>query len=177
MTKKVYVTGHSLGGAMASIGAYILSQSNHIPIEQVVSLASPKPGDPAFQAAYQTVITNQLRFENYEDIVPLLPPEPSFIKTVVAIVELIPRIGKELANLFKEAENWDYVPVGQQQFIESDKHTIISNEPLSSQTWDVVKEIGEDILRLNFSSFLNAHTISKGFGYYSALAPSAAATA
>jgi len=177
MTKKVYVTGHSLGGAMASIGAYILSQSNHIPIEQVVSLASPKPGDPAFQAAYQTVITNQLRFENYEDIVPLLPPEPSFIKTVVAIVELIPRIGQELANLFKEAENWDYVPVGQQQFIESDKHTIISNEPLSSQTWDVVKEIGEDILRLNFSSFLNAHTISKGFGYYSALAPSAAATA
>ena len=174
-TKKVYVTGHSLGGAMATIGAYILSQSYHVPIEQVVTFASPKAGDPAFQTGYQAVFHNHLRFENYEDIVPLLPPEAAYIKTLAAVAQLIPDVGKELSDLFKEAEGWDYVAVGLQQFIEEDKHTIISNEPEWSQTLAIVKEIGEDIWNLNFSSFLAAHTVATGGGYYTAVAPVLAA--
>ena len=50
-TKPVYVTGHSLGGAMASIGACIMQAAPYdIEIAQVVTFASPKPGDGAFQA-------------------------------------------------------------------------------------------------------------------------------
>ena len=45
-TKPVYVTGHSLGGARASIGAWIMqAQPYDISIAQVVTFASPKPGD------------------------------------------------------------------------------------------------------------------------------------
>jgi pimeloyl-ACP methyl ester carboxylesterase len=173
----IFVTGHSLGGAMASIAAYILSQTYHLPIKQVVTFASPKPGNAGFQTGYQAVIPNQVRYENYQDIVPLLPPATLFIDLVVALLALIPDVGQDLANLFKSAENWNYVAVGSELFIEADKQTITPDEPIESQVWDVVKEFGEDIWDENFSSFAAAHTISPGGGYYNALSASSAAAA
>jgi len=166
--KKVLVTGHSLGGATASIGAYILSQSYHFPIQQVVTFASPRPGDAGFRTGYQAVIPNQVRYENYQDIVPLVPPSDAFIQLAAGVLKLIPD-GQKLANLFNSAAGWNYVPVGAQQFIEADKHTIISNESVAAQTWDVVKELGEDIWDRDFTSFLAAHTINPGGGYYRAI--------
>jgi len=177
LTNPVLVTGHSLGGAMASIGAYILSQTYKIPISQVVTFASPKPGDAGFQAGYQSVIKGQIRYENFQDVVPLVPPSNSFIDLAVAILSRIPDIGPDLAKLFKSAEGWNYVPVGSELFIESDQQTIINNESIDSQVWDVVKEFGEDLLRLDFSSFGAAHTLHPGFGYYRALSSTAAASA
>ncbi len=172
-SKGILVTGHSLGGAMASIGAYILSQTYHLPIQQVVTFASPRPGDVAFRTGYQAVINNQVRYENFDDIVPLLPPSVPFIGAVAAALALFPEIGKDLAALFKSAEDWNYVPVGSELFIESDRHTIISNESEASQTWDVVVEIGEDFRRLDFSSFVAAHVLDKEDGYYQALSAAA----
>jgi len=176
-TTPIYVVGHSLGGAMASIGAYLLSQVYHFKIQQVVTFASPKPGNAGFQAGYEAVIGNQVRYENYEDIVPLLPPADSFTQLIVALCDLIPDVGKDLADLFKSAEGWDYVPVGTGLFIEEDQHTIISNEPIESQVWDVVKEFGEDLWDEDFSSFAAAHKIAPSGGYYRALAASTAAAA
>ncbi|HYL74155.1 MAG TPA: lipase family protein [Bryobacteraceae bacterium] len=173
--KKILVTGHSLGGALASIGAYILSQTYHLPISQVVTFASPKPGDPAFRTGYEGVINNQVRYENYDDVVPLLPPEALFIAPADGVLSLIPKAGKDLVDLFHRADGWNYVPVGSELFIEMDKHTIISNEQLGAQIWDVVKEFGEDTWERDFSSFVAAHTISPGGGYYRALSAMAAA--
>lgn len=173
----VLVTGHSLGGAMASIGAYILNKTYNIPIRQVVTFASPKPGDPAFQTGYQSVISNQIRYENFQDVVPLLPPSQGFIDVVVAVLAMIPDVGQKLANLFKSAEGWNYVPVGSELFIESNQQTIISNESTVAQTWDVVKEFGEDLIHADFSSFAAAHTIHPGYAYYRALSAAAAAAA
>ena len=175
--KKILVTGHSLGGAMASIGAYILSQTYRLPIQQVVTFASPRPGDTGFRTGYQNVISNQVRYENYDDLVPLVPPSATFIDAAVGVLSLIPDAGTDLANLFKRAEGWNYVPVGSELFIEADKHTIISNEPIGSQTWDVVREFGEDLADGDFSSFAAAHTISPGGGYYRALSSTAMAAA
>ncbi|HMD48127.1 MAG TPA: lipase family protein [Bryobacteraceae bacterium] len=174
--KKVLVTGHSLGGAMAPIGAYILSQSYHFPIQQVVTFAAPRPGDVGFQAGYQSVIANHVRYENYQDIVPLVPPSDSLIQLATGVLRLVPE-GQKLANLFQSADGWNYVPVGTQQFIEADMHTIISNEPVEAQTWDVVRELGEDIWDRDFSSFLAAHTINPGGGYYRAVSTMSAAAA
>jgi pimeloyl-ACP methyl ester carboxylesterase len=175
--KPVYVTGHSLGGAMASIGAYILNQTYKIPIQQVVTFASPRPGDPDFKAGYEAVINNQIRYENFQDIVPLLPPSASFIAPVVSAAKLIPDIGPKIAAVFNKAQDWNYVAVGSELFIESDQHTIIDNESAASQVAAVVKEFGEDLLRRNFSSFVNAHVLDTGDGYYRALSSAAAATA
>src|SRR5204862_3032034 len=50
----VYVTGHSKGGGVASLLAYILSQNMNIPVQPLVTFASPKPGDAGFQSGFQS---------------------------------------------------------------------------------------------------------------------------
>jgi pimeloyl-ACP methyl ester carboxylesterase len=168
--KRVYVTGHSLGGAMAAIGAWILqAQPYGISIAQVVSFASPKPGDGAFQAAYQKLFANHVRCENYDDLVPLLPPADAFIKMVAEI----PVIGE----LFKQAENWDYQPVGTLSYIESatDDYRVTPDYPLlmDERLGEVAFELGKDIYDEDFSSFGDAHSCLCGFGYMSGTCPSA----
>ncbi len=166
----VYVTGHSKGGAMASISAYVLSQSYQVPIQQVVTFASPKPGDGDFQTGYESVIGNQVRYENYGDIVPLLPPSDTFIALMVALLALIPDVGQDLANLFKSAEGWDYQAVGSEEFI-TENFDVISNESWAAQTLAVFLELGEDLLELNFSSLGDAHSLQCGYGYMSGTCP------
>jgi Lipase (class 3) len=165
-TKQVYVTGHSKGGAMASIAACLMHASQ-IPIARVVTFASPKPGDSAFQAGYEQVIGNQLRYENYDDVVPLLPPSDDFIKLLADL----PEIGK----LFKKAENWDYQPVGTLAYIESARHDyrVIGDDALlmAERLWHVASELAEDLRHDDFSSFAAAHSLACGHGYMSGACP------
>jgi Lipase (class 3) len=162
----VYVTGHSKGGAISSIAAYLMHASG-IPIAQVVTFASPKPGDGAFKAGYEQVIGNQLRYENYDDVVPLLPPADDFLKLLADL----PEIGK----LFKGAENWDYQPVGTLAYIESPKraYRVIGDEPLlmTERLCGVAGELTEDLRHDEFSSFADAHTLACSYGYMSGTCP------
>lgn len=175
-TNPVYVTGHSKGGGVASILAYILSQNMGIPnVQPLVTFASPKPGDPVFQAGFQSVLS-QTRFENYDDIVPLLPPSTSFISLVVSVLKLIPYIGQDLAKLFEEAENWNYVPVGSQEFITS-SFQVVPNYSVEMQTLDVVWEFGSDVYHKDFTSFEAAHSLAPGGGYNSGVKPAQAVEA
>jgi hypothetical protein len=164
--KRVYVTGHSKGGAMAPLAAYLMHASR-IPIAQVVTFASPKPGDSAFQAGYRQVIGNQLRYENYDDVVPLLPPDDAFIELLADL----PEIGK----LFKGAESWDYQPVGTLAYIEAARHDyrVIGDTPLlmAERLWHVAGELAEDLRHDDFSSFADAHTLACGHGYLSGTCP------
>ena len=172
----VYVTGHSKGGGVASILAYILSQNMGIPnVQPLVTFASPKPGDTAFQAGFQSVLS-QTRFENYDDIVPLLPPSASFISLVVSVLKLIPYVGQELAELFEKAQSWNYAAVGSQEFVNS-SFQLVPNYPVELQTMDVVWEFGKDLYNENFASFAAAHSLAPGSGYNNALAPSTTAAA
>jgi Lipase (class 3) len=165
-TKPVYVTGHSLGGAMASIGAWIMqAQPYAIKIAQVVTFASPKPGDGAFKTAYEKVFTNHVRYENYDDLVPLLPPADDFIKAVAEI----PVIGE----LFKQAEDWDYQPVGTLSYIESaaNDYRVVPDCSMAERLGDIAFELAKDIYDEDFSSFGNAHSCRCGFGYMSGTCP------
>lgn len=163
----VFVTGHSKGGAMASIGAYILSQNLGVPhVQPLVTFASARPGDVGFKAGFQNVLS-QARYENFNDIVPLLPPSIDFIEPMVSHPEiLITDAGRRLAHLLKSAEDWSYVPVGTMLFITS-TFQVISNEDVNQQTLDVVAEFVEDLLQRNFSSFARAHSLLPGDGYNS----------
>jgi pimeloyl-ACP methyl ester carboxylesterase len=166
--RQVYVTGHSLGGAMAAIGACILQAAPYdVSIAQVVTFASPKPGDGAFQAAYQKIFTNHARYENYDDLVPLLPPADDFIELVAEI----PLIG----DLFKQAENWDYQPVGTLSYIESaaDDYQVIpdSSVLMDERLAEVAFELGKDIYEEDFTSFGEAHSCACGQGYMGGTCP------
>jgi hypothetical protein len=136
-------------------------------VQPLVTFASPKPGAINFMGGFETVLS-QTRYENYNDIVPLLPPTTEFIDLVVAVVNLIPYVGQKLAALFKSAENWDYVPVGSMEFVTS-THQVISNETVEAQIWDVTKEFGEDLWTEDFSSFGVAHSLLPGNGYNSGI--------
>ena len=167
----VYVTGHSKGGALASLCAYLLSQAG-IRVRQVVTFASPKTGDSGFQAGYQQVIRNQIRYENYGDLVPLVPPEDEFITLLAAIVQRIPEIGPRLAALIREAANWDYQPVGAEWFIESreNKFKVILDESAIFQVLDFIVNLGKH-LDAPLTTLGNAHSLHCNLGYMSGTCP------
>jgi len=168
----VYITGHSKGGGMAPIAAYLMQQGSGIPIKQVVTFAAPKSGDGGFQIGYQSVFKNHIRYENYGDLVPLLPPADGFISLLAKAVSFIPDIGSDLSKLISEAAGWDYVPIGAELFIESaaNHYQINTNEMALEQvfdfTWNLAQNIG------NWETALgNAHAIGCGYGYMSANCP------
>jgi hypothetical protein len=168
--KRVYVTGHSLGGAMASIGAYIMQAAPYdIRIEQVVTFASPKPGDGAFQTAYQRIFPTQIRYENFGDLVPMLPPTDELIRAVADI----PLMG----DLLRQAENWDYQPVGALRYIESakDGYKVIPDHPLlmAERLLEIATELAKDVVDENFASFGDAHSSRCGHGYMGGTCPAA----
>src|SRR5262249_49759647 len=69
--KKVFVTGHSLGGALATLCALRLQKDGHgSPV--VYTFASPRVGNDKFQAAFR--LTHR-RWVNQNDLVTQLPPE------------------------------------------------------------------------------------------------------
>jgi hypothetical protein len=165
-TKQVYVTGHSKGGAMASIAAYLM-RASQIPIAQVVTFASPKPGDGAFKAGYEQAIPNQLRYENFDDVVPLMPPSDDFIELLADL--------PEIGELLRKAENWDYQPVGTLAYIEAPKrdYRVIGDEPLlmAERMWQLASELAENLRHDEFSSFADAHTLACGYGYIGGTCP------
>jgi hypothetical protein len=69
--KKVFVTGHSLGGALATLCAVRLQKDKYgSPV--VYTFASPRVGNDKFQAAFR--LTHR-RWVNQNDLVTQLPPE------------------------------------------------------------------------------------------------------
>ena len=163
----VFVTGHSKGGTMASIGAYILSQNLDVPnVQRVITFASARPGDAGFRNGFEQVL-GQTRYENFNDIVPLLPPSIDFIEPLSRHPEiLITHTGRRLVHLLESAKDWNYVPVGTMLFITS-TFQVISNESVAHQTLNIVAEFVEDSLQRNFSSFARAHSLLPGNGYNS----------
>jgi GTP-binding protein EngB required for normal cell division len=67
--KSICLTGHSLGGALATLAAYRLM--NAFSIDSVYTFGSPRVGDKDFRDQYSI---RHFRFENKNDIVPHLPP-------------------------------------------------------------------------------------------------------
>ena len=72
--EEVFVTGHSLGGALAVINALDMATNmSHVPT--VYTLAGPRAGNHHFAFTYNQVITDSWRLVNSHDEVPKLPPK------------------------------------------------------------------------------------------------------
>ncbi|GEM_PF-837994 len=71
--KKLWLTGHSLGGALATIAAADLT-SAHV-VAGVHTFGQPRLGDQSFQRFIEQHLPNKFfRFVNDDDIVPRIPP-------------------------------------------------------------------------------------------------------
>lgn len=72
----LYLSGHSLGGAVAILTAADLSLNNGFrgPM-QVYTYGSPRVGDPTFAQFYNGLLPSTFRIVNLADTVPITPPE------------------------------------------------------------------------------------------------------
>jgi hypothetical protein len=159
----VYVTGHSKGGAMAPLAAYLLQQHNKIPIQQVVTFAAPRVGNGVFAAGYQAVFNNHVRYENYGDLAPLVPPTQAASGVLANAVSWIPEVGAELAKLFRDAGQWNYTSVGSEEYIDYD-YSVIPNPPTVEQVGDLIWYLARNILDWE-TALGNAHSHYCGGGY------------
>lgn len=73
--RKFYITGHSLGGALATILAYLATDNNAIHIDGVYTFGQPPVGNSGFRQCYDAqLLEKTFRFVNYKDVVPRLKP-------------------------------------------------------------------------------------------------------
>jgi hypothetical protein len=92
----IWVTGHSLGGAMASLVAHRLAHEG-FPVRAVYTYGSPRPGDRNFRDAYRLP---NYRFVNDNDLVPHLPLRWCYRH--VGLLKLLTRDGK----LLEQPSDW-----------------------------------------------------------------------
>lgn len=72
-TAQIYVTGHSLGGAMAVVASLDL-KSTFGKLNQFYTYGQPRVGNQPFADYFASQITEGYRVIHYADIVPHLPP-------------------------------------------------------------------------------------------------------
>lgn len=76
--KKIWVTGHSLGGALCSLFAGMLIE-NQYEVYGIYTFASPRPANGKFEKKLnKEVLGPHYRVVNAGDIVPHVPPEPFY---------------------------------------------------------------------------------------------------
>jgi len=79
LERPLWITGHSLGGALAVLLALQLSKINGMKLAGVVTFGQPKVGDALLtQAITQQLLPFYRRYVNQRDIVPKLPPLPNY---------------------------------------------------------------------------------------------------
>ena len=73
-SRTVWITGHSLGGALAEVCAAHTNFVSHMPVQGVYTFGQPRVGDEAFaRAMHEAFGTRIVRFVNDKDIVPRVP--------------------------------------------------------------------------------------------------------
>ncbi|MCP4407219.1 MAG: lipase family protein [Gammaproteobacteria bacterium] len=75
---RLYITGHSLGGALAVLAAPELRERTTME-PAMYNFGGPRVGDPDFQQRYGELVTHSWRTVNTNDPVPALPPETVWI--------------------------------------------------------------------------------------------------
>ena len=156
--KGLIVTGHSKGAAMATIASMLLHNAG-VPVQDVVTIASPNAGNSDFATAYDAIFT-QTRYTNHLDIVPFLPPTPA----LAAALAGVPDIGW----LFKAFETANYAPVGNGIYIDGNGSTISrASNPIvydAAILADLV-DITNALVTLQLLQVARSHFLTCGFGY------------
>jgi hypothetical protein len=82
--KKVWITGHSLGGALAVVCAYRLSSMENLEIAGVMTFGQPKVGNSAFCKHMDVTLSGRMvYFVNGSDVVPRVPPSFDYFGSLV----------------------------------------------------------------------------------------------
>jgi hypothetical protein len=157
--KPVFVTGHSKGGALASLAAWKL-HSTGLVVPKVVTFAASRSGDVAFKLAYDGQISHT-RYEFGDDIVPhLAPADGDFLD----VLSSLPKIGAR----FKTLDRFDYASVGVLKYIDSSGRFVPTTPVLPIER---TLGLAQQIIRLHFHQIAIDHSIGCGSGYMTAVCP------
>lgn len=154
-----YISGHSKGGAMASLAAMRCHALEGVETTAVYTYASPLTGDLDFATAYNAAIVDT-RYEYTDDIVPHLPPTPLFADALAAL----PVIG----NYFKSLTTWEYTSVGTLKFINWSGQIVGESIGLE---WQRFKSLVELMAELKFDQIADDHNSRCGGGYMTNVCP------
>ena len=73
-SKQLFITGHSLGGALAVLCALDTASNTAFKSPVMYNFGSPRVGSPKFAEVYNEVVEDSMRIVNTNDIVTMLPP-------------------------------------------------------------------------------------------------------
>lgn len=93
VTPTVFVSGHSLGGALATFCALEMKLVEGIDDVRVVTFGSPRVGNAVFAAWFKDTVPQHVRFTHNRDMIPSLPPMYmgfSHIPHEVWLVDVVP---------------------------------------------------------------------------------------
>jgi len=121
---KLYITGHSKGGALAPLAAARLSFQKATKADAVYIYAPARAGNSDFVSTFPAQIP-VVRYEHHLDIVPFLPPNLDHWGVFAQI--------PPLDEIFKNAAQWSYTPLGTLRYIQQDGTVVGDSAGLSAK--------------------------------------------
>ena len=133
---KVFVTGHSLGGALATLATLqIVTQTNIKPI--LYTYASPRTGNPDFAQRFIELKLECYRIANSEDIVPTVPfatgrfiDDATFAQMTTQQRDGLESLKEFISSLTGRLTDEVYQHVGEPLYFTTQKGTIAGNHNL-----------------------------------------------
>jgi len=130
LQKRIWVTGHSLGGALCSLYAGMLIE-NDLEVYGIYTFASPRPGSAKFQQQLNAAVKGpHYRIVNDGDIVPHVPPEPFFSHPGKRIILKNTKKERSEGSWFKQRINAlkNFVKMTGHKFDVADNHRLSADK-------------------------------------------------
>ena len=153
--RRLFVTGHSKGGALANLAAFRaarLSQWADMPIE-VQTVGAARAGNRDFAAAYAATRIRCRRYEVAFDLIPHLPPGPGTPRWALLLLR---KLGPPVSGMS------DYHPVGTRYPPESSRAHWL--DEWVRHVGDILRQKGLDLASVSPAAF-TAHAICADSGY------------
>ncbi|MCT4646348.1 MAG: lipase family protein [Carboxylicivirga sp.] len=150
----LFITGHSLGGALATIAAKKLNHQGGI--AACYTFGAPRVGDEQWISNFKTPI---YRLVNAADCVTMLPPGDEVVSSIGWAIQIVPWVGKSIRKWL--LANLDgYLHGGNMRYLTNCKKGTYSQVRLlySVSFWYRMK--GFIIKKLPWKKFLSDHSIS-----------------
>lgn len=151
------MTGHSKGGALASLASIFVKRDKSLPDPTYVcTFASARVGDSQFRDAYNERI-HQTSYEAHLDLVPFLPPSSTTMKMMTPeMAEMIEGVlWSETSSSKKDKYKWDYQTLGNRKYI-AENGTII-DEVTRELDQMRIRDIEENTPILSWEEFKQSH--------------------
>lgn len=154
---KLYVTGHSKGGAVADLAGMRFVVERGVSAT-IYTFAAPHPGDETFANAFADHL-QATRYEYADDIVPLLPPSLAFREMFASVPFMQPYLHRF---------DLDYAPVGELRYITKEGNIVSDSPTLRFRRY---LNLAELIVAGGFEEIVTDHRGACGGGYMNAVCP------